>query len=47
MPLVTIDLIKDVFTPGQKAEIIENVTEAMIAGAPVDATIIAIVDSNR
>ena len=31
MPLVTIDLIKDVFTPGQKAELIENVTEAMIA----------------
>jgi 4-oxalocrotonate tautomerase len=31
MPLVTIDLIKDVFTPEQKAAIIENVTEAMIA----------------
>jgi 4-oxalocrotonate tautomerase len=31
MPLVTIDLIKDVFTPAQKREIIERVTEAMIA----------------
>jgi len=31
MPLVTIDLIKDVFTPTQKREIIERVTEAMIA----------------
>lgn len=31
MPLVTIDLIKNVFTPEQKVELIENVTEAMIA----------------
>jgi 4-oxalocrotonate tautomerase len=31
MPLVTIDLIKDVFTPRQKQELIERVTEAMIA----------------
>ncbi len=31
MPLVTIDVIKDVFTPGQKAEIIENITETMVA----------------
>ena len=31
MPLVTIDVIKDVFTDEQKGEIIENVTEAMIA----------------
>lgn len=31
MPLVTIDLIKDVFTPTQKKEIIAKVTEAMIA----------------
>ena len=31
MPLVTIDVIKDVFTPGQKAEIIENITEAKVA----------------
>lgn len=31
MPLVTIDVIKDVFTPAQKAQLIENVTEAMIA----------------
>jgi 4-oxalocrotonate tautomerase len=31
MPLVTIDVIKDVFTPEQKSQLIENVTEAMIA----------------
>lgn len=31
MPLVTIDLIKDVFTPQQKQALIEKVTEAMIA----------------
>lgn len=31
MPLVTIDVIKDVFTNDQKAEIIDRVTEAMIA----------------
>lgn len=31
MPLVTIDVIKDVFTPTQKRELIERVTEAMIA----------------
>jgi 4-oxalocrotonate tautomerase len=31
MPLVTIDVIKDVFTPQQKQELIERVTEAMIA----------------
>ncbi len=31
MPLVTIDLIKNVFTPAQKAELIDRVTEAMIA----------------
>ena len=31
MPLVTIDVIKDVFTPSQKRELIGNVTEAMIA----------------
>ncbi len=31
MPLVTIDVIKDVFTPNQKRELIERVTEAMIA----------------
>ena len=30
MPLVTIDLIKNVFTPDQKREILERVTEAMI-----------------
>lgn len=30
MPLVTVDLIKDVFTPEQKATMIEKVTEAMI-----------------
>jgi 4-oxalocrotonate tautomerase len=31
MPLVTIDVIKDVFTPTQKKELIAKVTEAMIA----------------
>ena len=30
MPLVTIDVIKDVFTPAQKRELIGKVTEAMI-----------------
>ena len=30
MPLVTIDVIKDVFSPSKKAELIERVTEAMI-----------------
>jgi 4-oxalocrotonate tautomerase len=30
MPLVTIDVIKDVFTPSQKKEMIARVTEAMI-----------------
>lgn len=31
MPLVTIDVIKDVFTPEQKHQLIENVTEALVA----------------
>jgi 4-oxalocrotonate tautomerase len=31
MPLVTIDVIKDVFTSAQKKELIARVTEAMIA----------------
>ncbi|MFN9633932.1 MAG: tautomerase family protein [Erythrobacteraceae bacterium] len=31
MPLVTLDVIKDVFTPDQKRQLIDNVTEAMIA----------------
>lgn len=31
MPLVTIDVIKDVFSPQQKASLIEKVTEAMVA----------------
>src|SRR6201988_2776001 len=31
MPLVTIDVIKDVFTPAQKKDLIAKVTEAMIA----------------
>ena len=31
MPLVTIDVVKDVFTDGQKAEIIDRVTETMVA----------------
>ena len=30
MPLVTIDVIKDVFTPEQKKQLIEKVTAAMI-----------------
>ena len=30
MPLVTIDVIKDVFTPKQKQELIDRVTAAMI-----------------
>lgn len=30
MPLVTIDVIKDVFTADQKRDMIESVTEAMI-----------------
>ena len=30
MPLVTIDVIKDVFTPKQRQELIAKVTEAMI-----------------
>jgi 4-oxalocrotonate tautomerase len=31
MPLVTIDVIKDAFTPDQKKSIIEKVTDAMVA----------------
>ena len=31
MPLVTIDVIKDVFTPNQKRDLMDKVTEAMIA----------------
>lgn len=31
MPMVTIDVIKDVFTPKQKQEIITRVTDAMVA----------------
>lgn len=31
MPLVNIDVIKDVFTPAQKRDLIEKVTEAMIS----------------
>jgi len=30
MPLVTIDVIKDVFTPQQKQDLIARVTQAMI-----------------
>lgn len=30
MPLVTIDVIKDVFTPAQKKDLITKVTQAMI-----------------
>ena len=31
MPLVNIEVIKGVFTPAQKGELIERVTEAMIS----------------
>jgi 4-oxalocrotonate tautomerase len=31
MPLVTIDVIRDVFTPEQKKDMIEKVTDAMLA----------------
>lgn len=31
MPLVTIDVIKDVFTPSQKRDLIQKVTDAMVA----------------
>lgn len=31
MPLVNIELIKDVFTPAQQRTMIEQVTEAMVA----------------
>lgn len=31
MPLVTIEVIKDVFTPNQKRDLIEKVTNAMVA----------------
>jgi 4-oxalocrotonate tautomerase len=30
MPMVTIDVIKDVFSPQQKQELIQKVTEAML-----------------
>ncbi|MDZ7784255.1 MAG: tautomerase family protein [Halioglobus sp.] len=30
MPLVTIDVIKDVITPDEKAELIDKVTHAML-----------------
>lgn len=30
MPLVTVDVIKDVFTPAQKEEIITKITDAMV-----------------
>lgn len=31
MPLVTIDVIKDVFTSEEKSKLISNVTEALVA----------------
>ena len=31
MPLVTIDVIKDVFTPSQKQDLIKRVTDAMVS----------------
>ncbi|MCA0869551.1 tautomerase family protein [Seohaeicola saemankumensis] len=31
MPLVTVDVIKNVFTPEQKADMVARVTDAMVA----------------
>jgi len=31
MPMITIDVIKDVFTPAQKRDLITKVTDAMVA----------------
>ena len=31
MPLITIDVIKGVFTPDQKAEVITKITDAMVS----------------
>ncbi len=31
MPMITIDVIKDVFTPQQKQQLITNVTDAVVA----------------
>lgn len=31
MPLIQVNVIKDVFTPGQKKEIIAKLTDAMVA----------------
>lgn len=31
MPMVNIEVIKDVFTPAQKQQLIEKVTEAMVS----------------
>ncbi|MBI1361037.1 MAG: 4-oxalocrotonate tautomerase [Alphaproteobacteria bacterium] len=31
MPMVNIEVIKDVFTPSQKRDLIEKVTEAMVS----------------
>jgi len=31
MPMITIDVIKDVFTPEQKRDLITKVTDAMVA----------------
>jgi 4-oxalocrotonate tautomerase len=31
MPAVTIDVIKNVFTPGQKKDLIKRVTDAMVS----------------
>jgi 4-oxalocrotonate tautomerase len=31
MPIVTIDVIKDVFSPSQKQQLIERVTDAMVS----------------
>lgn len=31
MPLINVKLIEDVFTPGQKQEIVETLTDAMVS----------------
>jgi 4-oxalocrotonate tautomerase len=31
MPLINVKLIEDVFTPGQKREIVERLTDAMVS----------------
>ena len=42
MPNVTIDVIKDVFTPAQKKDLIAKVTAAMIEGATLFAVVVGL-----